>query len=212
MNKFFSAVALIIVTATTIIITATIPSRLAGIIPLESIGTHPVLGQMATSIDLPTFRSAALSEHNMYRARHHSPDLTLSDSLNNTAQAWAERLAGNPNGGLQHSSPSQRNNAGENLYVSYTLEPSVDPTTLAKDAVDSWYNEVSSYNYDNPGFYPETGHFTQVVWRSSTQLGCGAARGTSTNQGFNYNAYYVVCHYAPAGNILGQFPENVLRP
>ncbi len=210
MNKFISAITLTTGTAFTIALTAITPSRLADIIPLEAISTHPVLGE--TSIDLGTFRNAALPEHNTYRAKHHSPDLTLSDSLNNTAQSWAEHLASNPNGGLEHSSPSQRNDAGENLYVSYTTESSMDPSTLAKAAVDSWYNEVSSYNYDNPGFSSGTGHFTQVVWKSSTQLGCGAAQGNVMNQGSNYKAYYVVCHYAPAGNVQGQFPENVLKP
>ncbi len=210
MNKLFSAITLTTGTAIAITVTAITPSPLAGIIPLESISTHLVLGQ--TSIDLGTFRNTALSEHNTYRAKHHSPNLTLSDSLNNTAQTWAEHLASNPSGGLEHSSPSQRNNAGENLYFSSTSQGSIDPSTLAKAAVDSWYNEVSSYNYDNPEATAGEGHFTQVVWKSSTQLGCGAARGTSTSQGSSNNAYYVVCHYAPAGNVQGQYAANVLKP
>lgn len=73
---------------------------------------------------------------------------------------------------------------------------------------DAPYN----YNYSNPGFSAEPGHFTQVVWKNSTQLGCGAAQGVKTLNGRQYNAFYVVCHYAPAGNVTGQFPENVLKP
>jgi hypothetical protein len=57
-----------------------------------------------------------------------------------------------------------------------------------------------------------TGHFTQVVWKKSTQLGCGAAEGTATLDGTTFNAFYVVCHYNPAGNMRGDFPSNVLRP
>lgn len=36
------------------------------------------------------------------------------------------------------------------------------------------YDEVVNYNFTMPGFSPSTGHFTQVVWKSSSQLGCAA--------------------------------------
>lgn len=48
------------------------------------------------------------------------------------------------------------------------------------------------------------GHFTQVVWKESTQLGVGMATdGTKA---------YVVGQYRPAGNTRERFPENVLPP
>jgi uncharacterized protein YkwD len=136
--------------------------------------------------------------------------MTISNSANNTAQTWAQYLAAN--GLLQHSAANQRNNAGENLYVYYTTAPSISSDSLANTAVQSWYYEVKAYNYNSPGFSSATGHFTQVVWKSSTQLGCGAARGTKTMNGTKFNAFYVVCHYIPAGNVQGQFPANVLKP
>lgn len=210
MNKVLSALTLTTGTTLTIALTAIIPSRLAGIIPLGAISINPVLGE--TSINLETFRSTALSKHNIDRAQHHSPDLTLSDSLNENAQAWAEHLASNPNEGLQHSSSSERNNAGENLFVIYAKDGSIDATTLAKVAVKSWYNEGSSYDYNNPQSNLEAGHFTQLVWKSSNELGCGAAESSVMNQAGNYKAFYVVCHYAPPGNVLGEFTENVLPP
>lgn len=89
---------------------------LATIIPLGIIGTHPVIGQ--TGINLSTFRNTALSQHNTYRDTHNSPDMTLSNSLNNSAQNWANYLASN--GVLKHSD----SDAGENLYVSYTTASS----------------------------------------------------------------------------------------
>jgi uncharacterized protein YkwD len=132
--------------------------------------------------------------------------MTLSDSLNTTAQSWANQIASS--GNFAHSSTSN----GENLYAYYTTATSIAAGTLANQAVQSWYNEVSKYDYNNPGFSSATGHFTQVVWKSSTQLGCGAAKGTTTINGKLYNAFYVVCQYAPPGNVLGQFPANVLKP
>jgi len=155
---------------------------LATIIPLGLLSSSPAQAQ--TAIDLATLRSSALSKHNTYRATHHSPNLVFSDSLNSSAQAWANQIASS--GKLAHSSTSN----GENLYASYTTGSSIA----------------------NPGFSSSTGHFTQVVWKSTTQLGCGAAKGTKTINGTLYNAFYVVCQYSPAGNVQGQFPANVLKP
>ncbi|MFW9262674.1 CAP family protein [Nostoc sp. CALU 546] len=194
MKKFFSTLTLTTATALTIALTG-------GVMSSDS-----VLGQ--TSIDLATLRSAAVSKHNAYRATHKSPNITISDSLNSSAQAWAEKIASS--GEFEHS--TNRTNVGENIYASYSTQSTVDPTTLGNTAVKEWYDEIKDYNYANPGFSSETGHFTQVVWKGSTQLGCGAAQGTATIEGTNYNAFYVVCQYAPAGNVPGQFPENVLKP
>lgn len=194
MNKFFSTLTLTTATALTVALTG------------GAIISNSVLGQ--TSIDLAALRSTAVSKHNAYRATHKSPNITISNSLNTSAQAWAETVASS--GKFAHS--TNRNNVGENIYASYTTETSIDPSTLGSGAVSDWYNEVKDYNYASPGFSSETGHFTQVVWKGSTELGCGAAQGTATIEGTKYNAFYVVCQYAPAGNVQGQFPNNVLKP
>lgn len=67
--------------------------------------------------------------------------------------------------------------------------------------IDLWYNEVSKYNFDSPGFNSETGHFTQVVWKNTSSIGCGATY--CPNLGFNV----YVCEYEPRGNIIG-FGDN----
>jgi len=177
---------------------------LATIISLGILSNSPAQAQ--TAINLATLRSSALSKHNTYRATHHSPNMVLSDSLNSSAQAWANQIASS--GNLAHSSTSN----GENLYAFYTTASSIAADTLANNAVQSWYSEVSKYDYTNPGFSSSTGHFTQVVWKSTTQLGCGTAKGTKRINSTLYNAFYVVCQYSPAGNVQGQFPANVLKP
>jgi hypothetical protein len=75
------------------------------------------------------------------------------------------------------------------------------------------YNEVLSYNYGNPGFSMTTGHFTAVVWRSSTLLGC-TVKVCDSIQNLNWDngGTLVICRYAPAGNVQGQYAENVLPP
>ncbi|MEM8641221.1 MAG: CAP family protein [Cyanobacteria bacterium P01_G01_bin.54] len=170
------------------------------------LGIQTVSSQHADELDRYGFRAAALDAHNAYRAEHQSPALGSSAALNEAAQDWAETLA--KKGEFQHSDSDD----GENLYVEYTTAASLDPEFLANQAVKSWYDEVADYDFSNPGFSSETGHFTQVVWKSTRYVGCGVAQGIKTIEATPYNAFYVVCHYSPPGNITnaGQFEENVL--
>ena len=71
----------------------------------------------------------------------------------------------------------------------------------AQKTVEMWYAEISKYHYNRPGFSSSTGHFTQVVWASTTAVGIGrAVNGSST---------YVVANYVPPGNVQGRFEQNV---
>ena len=54
--------------------------------------------------------------------------------------------------------------------------------------------------------YPILGHFTQVVWKSTTEAGFGVAVCP------NNQIMIVVGNYSPAGNFMGQFSENVFPP
>ena len=49
----------------------------------------------------------------------------------------------------------------------------------------------------------QAGHFTQVIWKDSREIGIGRA---FTDNG---RAVYVVCNYFPAGNVIGHVKENV---
>lgn len=67
------------------------------------------------------------------------------------------------------------------------------------------YAEEAQHQYGKEPTTLKTGHFTQVVWRDSTELGVGMARNRN-------GEVYVVCNYNPAGNFLGSFTENVPPP
>lgn len=164
---------------------------------------------MTQNLDLAAFRQSVLSEHNNFRAIHHSPSLTLSDHLNGTAQAYAEKIL--QTGLFRHSNSEERNGAGENLYCAMLANLSDFPT-YGDDVVRAWYDEVSYYDYSHASYSSRTGHFTQVVWKNTTELGCGVAQGTDERFGYKFTKIYVVCHYQAAGNYMGQFMENVLKP
>lgn len=150
-----------------------------------------------------------LQAHNTYRATHQARPLVWSASLAQAAQSWANTC---PRG---HS--PNRVNVGENIRWSSGLESEAN-------IVASWYSERQVYERFSRNYtlnYPTTlqqflvdnsnpatmyGHFTQVVWQSTTQLGCAQATCTT---GWRY---VTVCQYAPAGNYIGQFLQNVKAP
>jgi len=142
-------------------------------------------------------RDNCLKEHNLNRAKHDdTPNLTWDDTLASGAQQWANRLANM--GRLQHSSSRSY---GENLYMAGGWGT---PATC-KSATSSWYAEIKKYDWKNPGYQRGVGHFTQMVWKSSTKLGVGIAFNERSKK------TYIVARYSPAGNFLGRFSENVMR-
>lgn len=62
------------------------------------------------------------------------------------------------------------NEYGENIYYAFNFDPS------AEHCVKSWYDEIKNYNFSKPGFSSQTGHFTQVVWKDSIELGVGITK------------------------------------
>jgi len=147
-------------------------------------------------LDLAAFRAAVLKQHNVYRAKHDVSPLTLSSQLNDVAQHYAEQLARTNR--LVHS---DNTHFGENLYA---FGSSGQAHPRPETVVDRWYSEIQNYNFDKPGFHTGTGHFTQLVWKSSQELGMGIAQAAD-------GTWYVVANYNPPGNISGQFPLNVLK-
>ncbi|MBI1383610.1 MAG: DUF4189 domain-containing protein [Rhizobiales bacterium] len=124
--------------------------------------------------------AALLAAHNAHRARHCVPPLSWSNQLAAEARQWAAACT------FQHSPQAFQgtNGFGENLFWG--------TGQTDRSAVDWWYNEIARYNFDAPRFSNDIAHFTQLVWRASTQLGCGVANcGGRT---------YWVCRYSPPGN------------
>lgn len=68
-------------------------------------------------------------------------------------------------------------------------------------AVKSWTDEVSEYNPNSP----VPSHFTQVVWKASTQVGCAVAQCDGIFAASFGKAHFHVCEYRSQGNVIGQF-------
>lgn len=137
----------------------------------------------------PDQQNEALTLHNQLRAKHHAPSMTWDNNLARYAARHASSCE------FEHS----HGHYGENLAAGFP--------TVSK-AIKKWYDEKQWYSYQKAQYNHGTGHFTQIVWKSSTKLGCAlipcnGKHGTPGN--------YFVCEYNPPGNILGRkyFESNI---
>jgi hypothetical protein len=130
--------------------------------------------------------------HNRFRAKHCAPPLTWSKKLADVAQDWADELK--KKGCMFGHSPGMK--YGENLGAGSI--GALDPSST----VEMWYDEIKKYKFPNGGFSMQTGHFTQLVWRDTRQVGCGHVQCKG-------NDIYV-CEYDPPGNVEGEWRTQVL--
>ena len=100
------------------------------------------------------------------------------------AQRWADKMA--REGRMAHAEWDERDGCGENL----AMHSNGNLLANTNVATQMWYDEVTNpgYNFATGGFSMGTGHFTQVVWKGSSELGCGIS------------GVYVVCRYCKSGN------------
>merc|ERR550532_1481163 len=97
----------------------------------------------------------------------------------------------------------QNQELGENLFCSWSSNAKAK--CPGNKPVDSWYSEIKKYEFGKEPTSMGTGHFTQVVWKTTKKMGIAKAR---TNSG----KIIVVANYEPAGNWIGQYSANVPPP
>lgn len=140
------------------------------------------------------FPARVLAAHNVARQQAGALPLLWDNALGNSAAAYAQRMA--ITGSFQHSDRRARRGVGENLWMGTRGAYSVETM------VGSWISEKRMFM---PGIFPavsrtgnwvDVAHYTQVIWPTTQRVGCALASTRSTD--------YLVCHYAPAGNIDGR--------
>lgn len=88
---------------------------------------------------------------------------------------------------------------GENVANKWSSEGA---DMSGEEVTEMWYSEISNYSFSG-GNSQNTGHFTQVVWKSTQEMGIGKAKSDD-------GKVIVVANYRPPGNMMGMFNENVL--
>ena len=143
------------------------------------------------------FDERILAAHNRERSAVGVPPLQWNDELAAGAKQWANHLA--RTGSFEHS-PDElgAEPIGENLWGG-------TPDAYAPDAmVGLWISEKQHFktgifpSNSRTGKVDDVGHYTQLIWRKSAEVGCALSRGRSEE--------VLVCRYSDAGNVMGENP------
>lgn len=137
---------------------------------------------------------AIFDRHNQYRCMHGVPPFRWNDAIAQNAAKWGREA----NGKMVHSNDTFRSNIagfkmlGENLAWGggrYT----------STGGVDEWHKEILlTENGTTSNFSLAVGHYTALVWRDTTDVGCAVYKRL------------LVCQYGPIGNTRGLFRSQVL--
>lgn len=132
-----------------------------------------------------------LDAHNNFRTEVGVSPLTWSDSIAEVAAAYAQTLAST--GRFEHSRGS---GFGENLFAGTA------GFYNGVDGVNSWGGEKEFFrngvfpDVSTTGDWTDVGHYTAIIWSTTTEVGCGSAEGSGR--------FVFVCNYSPPGNIRGR--------
>ena len=140
-------------------------------------------------------RDAMLDGHNRARGMVGVAPLVWDEKLAGDAAAYATELA--RTGRFEHAEqPQGPGRQGENLFTgtrdAYSYAEMVQ---LWVDERKSFVNEATP-NFSRTGNWRDVAHYTQIVWRDTRSVGCALASGARDD--------YLVCRYAPPGNVVGQ--------
>ncbi|HEY2033867.1 MAG TPA: CAP domain-containing protein [Rhizomicrobium sp.] len=138
------------------------------------------------------FAMRILAAHNSERAALNIPPLRWDEGLAANAAVWAKHLA--DTGTFEHADATTRSEEGENLWEGtaggYSLEQMV-----AMWAAEKRYFSAGTFKGSVVDGHP-IGHYTQMIWRNTTSIGCALATARGTD--------VLVCRYSPMGNFLGE--------
>ncbi|XP_060171036.1 pathogenesis-related protein PR-1-like [Lycium barbarum] len=134
-----------------------------------------------------------LFHHNLVRATKMELPLTWDSNLENYAKWWASQRRQDCK--LVHSFPEGYFKLGENIYWGS------GNTWTPTDAVNAWADEQKYYDYASNSCAEGQlcGHYTQIVWKSTTKIGCARVVCDSGD-------VFMTCNYFPPGNYVGEKP------
>jgi len=137
-------------------------------------------------------------------------ELRWNDELAKVAQRWADQCIWAHD---KQRGTSQYENVGQNNAFGGSSRrlsaPGFDQFIMG------WYNEINDWPAANVASFsmkgvPKgkvVGHFTQVIWGATKEIGCGFVSFNNPEHPMSYSGPYIrilVCNYAPAGNWIGR--------
>ena len=147
--------------------------------------------------------AGVLESHNVTRRKHGLQSLKWSEKLARYSKQWTDHLGSGSHCQIRHRGGTPP--YGENLYRASALRWSTGeretlPVTI-KNVVKAWTDEEKWYDYNRNRCQPgkQCGHYTQIVWRKTTEVGCALKVCADKSQIW-------VCSYNPPGNFQGVRP------
>ncbi|KAK5172605.1 uncharacterized protein LTR77_002725 [Saxophila tyrrhenica] len=147
--------------------------------------------------------------HNVHRTNHSAPDIEWDAGLAATALKIAQTCS------YEHNTKMDGGGYGQNIAAG------VDGDSVDRVITNMFYNgEVNYYT----GLYKQAqpdmsnfekwGHFSQIVWKGTTHVGCATYHCTNglQNTGDSVPPYFTVCNYASPGNFANEYGDNVGEP
>lgn len=154
----------------------------------------PVAAASAVESDASSLAARILAVHNRERAAVGSPPLAWDPALASAAASYGPALAAL--GRLAHSPRESRPGQRENLAMGSVGHYGIE------DLVGFWVEEKAHFlpgtfpNVSRTGEWKDVAHYTQMIWRSTTNVGCAIYLSAGRN--------YLICRYTPPGNADGR--------
>lgn len=139
--------------------------------------------------------SRILGAHNRERARLGIAPLQWDPALAAAAASYGPTLA--RLGRLQHSPRADRQGQRENLWMGTRGAYSPEQMVGGWIAERAYYRPGMPFPYvSRTGNWADVAHYTQVVWRGTTRVGCAIVPSRQWD--------FLICRYSPPGNIDGR--------
>ncbi|ESN90023.1 hypothetical protein HELRODRAFT_104520 [Helobdella robusta] len=151
-------------------------------------------------------QSEIINAHNNFRKGEGSSNMKKikwNSVLAEMADTWASSCS------FTHGQPSSPSSpfpqTGQNLFA--TTVQAVNVSSY----ISSWYKEKEKFDSVTQTCAAKAvcGHYTQVVWAATSDVGCSYALCPTLPPTKLTNAYFFVCNYGPAGNFVGQKPFKI---
>ncbi|KAJ5902133.1 hypothetical protein N7495_002661 [Penicillium taxi] len=173
--------------------------------------THSTLATSTSAAAAATATSAyqqkALYNHNVHRSNHTVSSLDWSADLESSAQTLAAKCV------YEHDTSIDGGGYGQNIGYGKTA------SQVGEMITNMMYNgEIGyypGYGASDPSMtnFDAWGHFSQIVWKATTHVGCATVLCNSLGNVDSSEAVpFTVCNYSPAGNVDTEYGANVLQP
>ena len=159
---------------------------------VKAVSSPPVVAS-GSGPDSTDWRGVALFHHNQHRANHSADALQWDNALEESARIAAEGCV------FGHQMQINGGGYGQNIANGFPADK------ISGTITTQFYNEVVKYpnSYGSEPSMAEFetwGHFSQIVWKSTTKVGCFVAKCSNQAGGA-----YTVCNYSPPGNVTFSF-------